>query len=158
MFNDKNHFTNHQPQETTIEVANRSSMTGLGVGTVCGSNLGAPLSLSGAPHVPDLKCNLVSLVQLAQNGYLLVFKENGCFEVTQGNEVALSGLIVDVLMELDLKLGKSAQILPSSYVAMADGTLLHRRLGNPGSHPFLKDFPGETPPAHCDPCVMAKHH
>lgn len=55
MFKDRKDFISNQPQETTIEVANGNSMTGLGVGTISGSHLGAPLSLSGALHVPELK-------------------------------------------------------------------------------------------------------
>lgn len=79
----------HQPQETLIEVANGKLMTGLGVGTVAGTHNGSPLSLSGALHVPKLKCNLVILVQLAQKGYSLTLRDQGRFEVTQNNEVVL---------------------------------------------------------------------
>lgn len=95
MFKDIKHFICHQPQETIIEVANGKSMTGLRVGTVSGSSLGAPLTLSGSLHVADLKCNLVSLVQLANKGFSLTFKENGQFEVTQDDEVALTGSIIN---------------------------------------------------------------
>ena len=94
-------------------------MTGLGVGTVTGSSLSAPLSLSGTLHVPELKCNLVSLVQLANKRCSLTFGENGKFEVTQGDKVALTGRVVDGFMELDLDLGKSNPIKPTAYVSAA---------------------------------------
>lgn len=133
-------------------------MMGLGLGTVSGSHHGSPLSLSGALYVPDLKCNLVSLVQLAKKGCSLTFKEDNCFGVSQNDEVALSGTIVDGLMELDLDLGKPTTSPPRSYLTAADATLLHRLLGHPGQRPFNKAFPNLDPPVHCDPCVMAKHH
>lgn len=66
-------------------------MNGHGVGTALGSHLGSPLTLSGVLHVPDLKFNLVSLGQLAQKGCSVTFKDNNHYEVTQNNEVALSG-------------------------------------------------------------------
>lgn len=107
MFKDCKTFTSHEPQETLVEVANGESLTGLGVRTVVGPHYGAPLSLSGALNVPQSKFNLVSLVQLAQKGCSLTFKDRGRFEVTQNDEGALSGTILDGLMELDLELGKS---------------------------------------------------
>ena len=78
--------------------------------------------------------------------------------MTQNDEVALSGTIVDGLMELDLELGKSTLLNPSTCLASTNGALLHSRLGHPGSRPFSKAFPGVTPPSHCDPCTMSKHH
>lgn len=55
MFKDKANSIAHSRQETKIKIANGASMTELGVGPVSGSHLGAPLSLSGTLHVPDLK-------------------------------------------------------------------------------------------------------
>lgn len=132
MFKDRSNFISHSPQSTKIEVANGDSMDGHGIGTVSGSHLGAPLTLSGALHVPDLKCNLVSLGQLAQKGCSLTFLDNSRFEVTQNDEVALSGSIVDGLMELDLDLGKSPSTNPIALAVVTDGVLLHSRLGHPG--------------------------
>lgn len=61
-------------------------------------------------------------------------------------------------MELDLELGKSDLNNAVKFVAVADGDLLHSRLGHPGPRPFAKVFPGCIPLAICDPCIMAKHH
>lgn len=60
-------------------------------------------------------------------------------------------------MEPDLDAGESS-INSYSLAAITDGTLLHSRLGHPGSHPFSKAFPGITPPMNCGPCIMAEHH
>lgn len=70
-------------------------MMGKGVGTVSGTSLGVPLSLSNTPHVPDLECNLVSLVQLAQKGCSLSFVDEGRIKMTQKDDVVLTGKIVD---------------------------------------------------------------
>lgn len=158
MFKDKKEFLTHQNQETTIEVANGAAMKGHGVGTVSGSHKRSPISLSGALHVPDLKCNLVSLVQLAQKGCLLIFKEDSWFEVNQDDEVVLSGNIVDVLRELDLELGKFNFNKTVSYTAVNNRTLLHSRRGHPGKIPFTKAFPGCFPPDICKLCILSKHH
>lgn len=152
MFKDKNHFSDSKLQETTIEVVNGETITGLGVGTV------SPLSFSGALHIPELKCNLFSLVQLAQKGCLLTFKDNGRFKVTQNDEAALSGIFFYGLMELDLDLGKSSLANPCAYAVVTDSVILHSRLGHPGCQPFLKAFPGHPPRTLCDPCIMSKHH
>ena len=89
MFRNKKDFVTHIPQETKIEVANGDSMMSKSVGTVSGKHLGSPLSLRNTLHVPDLQCNLVSLVQLAKKGCSLSFLDEGRFEVTQNNEVVL---------------------------------------------------------------------
>ena len=158
MFKDQKHFSDHNSQETTIEVANGETMTGQGICTVSASHKGAPLSFGNTLHVPDLKCNLVSLVQLAKNGCSLTFKDGGRFEVTQDDEIALSGTIVDGLMELDLELGTSSLPNPCAYTVVTDSVLLHSRLGHPGRLPFIKAFPNHSPPTLCDPCILSKHH
>lgn len=78
--------------------------------------------------------------------------------MTQNNDVALSGTIVDGLIELDLDLGKSKFFNPTTFSAASDGALLHSRLGHPGSQPLTRVFPGHSPPLYCDPCIMSKHH
>lgn len=61
-------------------------------------------------------------------------------------------------MELDLDLGKSTLIKPIDFNANTNGALFHSCLGHPGCRPFSKAFPGVTPPSHCDPCILSKHH
>lgn len=158
MFKDRKDFINHKAEKTKIEVANSDSMIGEGVGLVCGSHLGSPLSLSNSLLGPELKCNLVSLVQLAKKGCSLTFKDDNCFEVTQNNKVALTGQIVDGLMKLNLDLGKSPVLVPRSLAAVADGSLLHSRLGHPGQLPFYKVFPNHAPPSTCEPCILSKQN
>lgn len=154
----RNHFISHQPLETSIEVANGDTMIGHGVGVVAGSHQGSRLSLSDSLHVPDLKCNLVSLFKLAKKGCSLTFQDDGTFEVNQKDEVALTGKIIDGLMELNLDLGKSNLLKPTAYAVVTDSDFLHSRLGHPGRLPFSKAFPGLPAPSICDPCIMLKHH
>lgn len=147
MFKDRKSFVSHEPQETD----NGGSMLGKGVGTVSGLSLGAPLSLSDTLHVPDLKCNLVSLVQLAKKGCSLSFVDKGRFEVSQKDDVVLTGKIINGLMELDLDTGKSSSN-PCAMSAVTDSPLLHSRLGHPGGRLFSKAFPG-IPPLSSSGCI-----
>lgn len=157
MFKDQSSFAQYAPKPTLIEVANGDAIDGHGLGTVQVTHLGSPLSFCNALHVPALKTDLVSITELARKGCSIVFKEGGSFEVIQDTDVVLSGELVDGLMELDVKSGKSP--VPSTALAtQADGHLLHSRLGHPGPVPFSKVYPGTTAPPNCEPCVLAKHH
>lgn len=74
------------------------------------------------------------------------------------DETALSGNINKGIMELNLTLGKSTPSNPRALETSNDSTILHSRLGHPGSQPFLKIHPAVTPPDHCEPCILAKTH
>lgn len=158
MFKGRHHFANYSPGKTIIEVANGDTISGHGLGSVKATNLGSPLNFGNALHVPSLKTDLISIVELAKKGCLIVFKEKGDFEVVQDEDVVLSGSLVNSLMELNIELGGSLKHSPCVMVAVADGDLLHRRLGHPGPVPFSKLHPGVKPLTSCEPCVLAKHH
>lgn len=98
------------------------------------------------------------MVELAKKGCSIFFKDSGKFEVVQGSEVVLSGCLVDGLMELDVTIGGSPVSSHRSSTSLADGNLLHSRLGHPGPVPFSNIHPGIKPPHFCEPCVLAKHH
>lgn len=151
MFKDRSHFANYTPRGTAIEVANGDTINGQGVGMIKVTHRGSPLTFCNSLHVPSLKTDLVSMVELAKKGCLIEFKEDGKFEVVQGADVVLSGALVDGLMELDIELGGFLSSTPVAMTAKADGVLLHSRLGHPGPVPFSKHYPGIEPPQHCEP-------
>lgn len=76
---------------------NGDAIDGLGIVTVKEGN---PLTFCNTLHVPSLKTDLVSMVNLAKKGCSIVFKEDSKFDVVQDWDVALSRYIVDGLMEL----------------------------------------------------------
>lgn len=158
MFRKRNHFSSYAPTTTSIEVANGDTINGHGRGSVKASHRGSPLTFCNSLHVPSLKTDLISMVELAKKGCSIEFKDNGKFEVVQDSDVVLSGNLVDGLMELDIELGELITSAPHAMTAKADGTLLHSRLGHPGAVPFSKVHPNVTPPLLCDTCVLSKHH
>lgn len=158
MFKDRRHFATYTPRGTSIEVANGDTINGQGVGMIKATHRGESLTFCNSLHVPSLKTDLVSMVELAKKGCSIEFKNDGKFEVVQGSDVVLSGALVDGLMELDIELGGSLSSTQSAMSAKADGVLLHSRLGHPGPVPFSKLYPNVKPPQHCEPCILAKHH
>lgn len=119
---------------------------------------GEPLTFCNSLHVPSLKTDLVSMVELAKKGCSIVFKESGMFEVVQDSDVVLSGNLVEGLMQLDIELGSSPPQLLYAMPAQTDGHLLHSCLGNPGSQPFSVVHPGIEAPTACEPCILSNHH
>lgn len=158
MFKDQNSFVSYSPTKTLIEVANGDTIDGLGLGVVKAAHMGCPLSFGNSLHVPLLKTNLISMVELAKRGCSIIFKESGKFEVVQDSDVVLSGNLVDGLMELDVEIGESLIRCLRSNPTPADGLLLHSRLGHPGHRPFYKVHSGVPSPLSCEPCILSKHH
>lgn len=158
MIYDKKLFETYKDRNTTIEVAGGDSINGLGIGIVKGVHKGSRLTLSDCLHVPSLKSNLISMINLARKGCSIIFKDDGYFDVMLNSDVVLSGQLVNGVMELDLELGESASSTAVALTTHTDGTLHHRRLGHTGRRPFETVYPDKIHPSNCDPCVMAKHH
>lgn len=125
MFRDHKHFSNYAPTTTSIEVANDDTIAGHGLGYVQASHHGSPLTFCNSIHIPGLKKDLISMVELAKKGCSIEFKDNGKFEVVQDSDVVLSGNLVEGLMELDIELGQISTSAPHAMTAKADGSLLH---------------------------------
>lgn len=157
MFKDRSSFARYAPKSTLVKVADGDAVGSQGVGTVEVTHLGSPLTFCKALHVPSLKTDLVSMTELADKGCSIVFKEGGLFEVIQDTDVVFSGELVDGLMELDVKPGKSPP-LSTALVTQADSYLLHSRLQYPVPVPFSKAHPGFTASSNCKPCILAKHN
>lgn len=155
---DRSKFTNYRPAHTEVKVANGSSVYGVGIGTITGVHKGERVSISNCLHVPALKANLVSMGELAKKGCSITFGDNGAFNVMQDSSVALTGSLSGGVMELDLDLGESQTHFAGSASNVANGHLLHRRLGHPGPVPFHKIFPGVELPHSCEPCILSKTH
>lgn len=75
MFKNRGSFAQYSPQKTSIEVANGDTIDGHGLGVVKASHLGSPLSFGNSLHVPSLKTDLISMVELAKKGCSIIFKE-----------------------------------------------------------------------------------
>lgn len=158
MFQKQAVFAGYSPRKTIVKVANGDSIDGLGVGSVKATHRGSTLTFVNALHVPSIKMDLISMVELAIKGCSIVFKEDGKFEVLQDSDTVLSGNIVDGLMELDIEIGKYPSQIVTAHTTCTDGAILHSRLGHPGPVPYSKVHPNASPPDSCDACILAKHH
>lgn len=78
---------------------------GNGIGLVNGNHKGTSLSFLECLHVPSLRSNLLSMINLAKKGCSIIFKDHEYFEVMQDNDVVLSGHLVNGFMESDITLG-----------------------------------------------------
>lgn len=146
MINHRSLFNTYQPQIMEISVANGQVIKSAGISSVKGIHQGEYLTLNNCLHVPDLKLNLVGMGDLAAKGCAIQFKDNGKFEVTHNNELALSGSLAGGVMELDLDLGQSMAHTALSTKDITNGHLLHSRLGHPRKTPLAKVIPGVSPP------------
>lgn len=146
MIHNKSVFADYRIRHTTIEVAGGDSINGVGIGCVKGIHKGSNLFFSDCLHLPTLKSDLISMINLAKNGCSIVFKDSGFFKVMQDQDIILSGNLVNGVMELDLVLGKSNIPKDSAMTTQPNGILLHRRLGHTGRRPFEKVFPNTSYP------------
>lgn len=150
MVRSKDLFTNMEPDNTIIKVANNQIVTSQGIGQIklTINNQVSPLLLSNVLYVPNLSNNLISISKLVQKDYSVEFNDKGCSIYnngqTTGNPIAcvecvngLYKLCVCVGVNINKPSPKEhslfldSQESPSVAVAAnLPAQLWHRRLGH----------------------------
>ena len=113
-------------------------------------------------HVPDLSCNLVSVIKVSEKGKVTEFNESGCrLKKSDGIVVALATRHGSLYL-LD------CQSLEQAYVAGLNEDLWHRRYGHLGNdslrqlavEQLVDGFKFDTLKkiSFCDACTEGKHH
>ncbi|MBW0477623.1 hypothetical protein O181_017338 [Austropuccinia psidii MF-1] len=124
-----------------------SSLKVVGVGKaslLCNSK---PLNLDDCLYVPDLNCNLISLLALFKEKLTINHSENS-FSIESNNSTLLSRKIINQLMNIDY-------ILPKAHLTTYDKNLRHQRLGHPGIA-VLKHLGFPTRDTICTICELNK--
>ncbi|KAK4254159.1 hypothetical protein QN277_020331 [Acacia crassicarpa] len=165
MTDDKTLFTSYTPitKGMTVRIADDSESVVTGIGTV---KVSPELSLHSVLHVPKLKCNLLSVSQLA--------KEERCrvnfFATCCSFQDLLTGTTIGSAKELDglyyLGETESPKIQSCNKVSLPRSDnleLWHKRLGHPNFNYMSQLFPSlisnqNASVFHCDSCEKAKHH
>ncbi|MBW0533981.1 hypothetical protein O181_073696 [Austropuccinia psidii MF-1] len=125
MFNSLKPFVN-TPKATSIHVAtgdSNSKLSAVGIGTVKILNHNNTLTLKECLYVPNLKCNLISLLELFKEQLTVNFKEN-VFSLNSNGKVIMQGKIIKKLMVINYTILKT---LLSNQI----NNLWHNRLGHP---------------------------
>ncbi|MBW0536449.1 hypothetical protein O181_076164 [Austropuccinia psidii MF-1] len=102
-----------------------SSLRTKGVGTVtisCNNHL---FTLNNCLFVPNLNCNLISLLKLF-NGKLLINRTNNQFTLESNNNIIISGKIQNNLMKVDYQ-------IPKLFSTKLVDNCWHLRLGHPSN-------------------------
>ncbi|MBW0481735.1 hypothetical protein O181_021450 [Austropuccinia psidii MF-1] len=152
MFNSTKFFTG-QIKPISSEVGtgdSQSNLKALGIGEVqlrCDEKI---LKLENCLFVPNLKCNLVSMLELFKNR-LIVHRRNNTFSLIANGKTLLNGEITNWLMNIKYD-------LPTTFLTIADGTLpWHSRLGHPGPA-VLKSLGLSNTETLCLICETNKSH
>ncbi|MBW0488360.1 hypothetical protein O181_028075 [Austropuccinia psidii MF-1] len=126
-----------------------SQLSAKGIGSVSIIVNNKPLSFLECLYVPNLKCNLISLLQLCGD-QITITRDSDTFNLTTNEKTFLHGQIINNLMKAEFTQLKS---LVSTVV---DG-LWHKRLGHPGKAPVCAiGLPSHNLPCHT--CDLNKIH
>lgn len=71
----------NKKQNTTMEVVGKESLDGVGIGGNKGLHKGSHLSFSDFLHFSSLRSRMISMINLVQKGFSIVFKGNRHLEV-----------------------------------------------------------------------------
>ncbi|MBW0565799.1 hypothetical protein O181_105514 [Austropuccinia psidii MF-1] len=151
MFNSQKLFLSlSDPTNIPVMTGNtNSSLKAGGVGKVsllCDSR---PLELDDCLYVPNLNCNLISLLALFKNK-LTINRSNNMFPIELNNFTLLSGRIINQLMHVN-------HTLPKAHLTVTSNNLWSQRLRHPGPA-FLKKLGLPTNNAMCTVCELNKAH
>ncbi|MBW0571154.1 hypothetical protein O181_110869, partial [Austropuccinia psidii MF-1] len=145
-------FFSDQPRSINSKVAtgdSQSQLLEIGIGKVtlkCDNKI---LKLENCLLVPNLKCNLISMLELF-NKQLTVHRQNNVFSLVSNNEVLLTGEIVNRLMYIKYN-------IPSTLLTVLEKHPWHNRLGHPGSA-VLKSLGLPNKETSCLICETNKAH
>ncbi|MBW0546139.1 hypothetical protein O181_085854 [Austropuccinia psidii MF-1] len=151
MFNSQKFFLSLS-DPTNIRVTTgdtNSSLKAVGVGKVSLMCDSRPLELDDCLYVPNLKCNLISLLALFKNK-LTINRSNNMFSMELNNFTLLSGRIINQLMHVNYT-------IPKVHLTVTRNNLWHQRLGHPGPA-VLKKLGLPTNDAMCTVCKLKKAH
>ncbi|MBW0505652.1 hypothetical protein O181_045367 [Austropuccinia psidii MF-1] len=151
MFNSLKPFVN-TPKGTSIHMATgdaNSKLSEVGIGSVKILNHNNTLTLKECLYVPNLKCNLISLLELFKE-QLTVNRKDNFFSLNSNGKVIMHSKIINKLMVINYT-------IPKTLLTNQINNLWHDRLGNPRDS-VLKQLGLPTPQDNCLVCKTDKAH
>ena len=175
---DRSIFSSYQTldQFRSIEIANGSNISVVGIGTVMLRNDSVVpaewITIKNVLHAPRLAGNLLSVAQLEDRGIGIASCPNGINLVQEGNVIATAKRVGSSYI-LALSSRADSTRTDSAYAANAksdtDWQLVHRRFGHAGPHHYKRlhevtdGLSGpvdiDTKPSveePCEPCIVGK--
>jgi hypothetical protein len=155
MCNNKSLFTNIEPYNTTITIANNTSMSATGRGEVkLITQNGTSFSLINVLYVPKLASNLLSVSCATRHPKMQFNFGNGECRIMFGNSLLAVAQQHDSLLVLET-------IRPAAHVSKSIDTLTwHKRLGHLNQEYLAKTSihakPGDMGTFSCDTCLKNK--
>ncbi|MBW0490531.1 hypothetical protein O181_030246 [Austropuccinia psidii MF-1] len=151
MFHSKEVFTSLS-ETSSIHILTgdpTSQLSAKGIGSILIIVNNKPLNLLECLYVPELKCNLISLLQLCGN-QITISRNSDIFDLTTSEKTSLRGKTINNLMKLEFT-------QPKSLVTTVVDDLWHKRLGHPGKVPVCAmRLPSHNLPCHT--CDLNKIH
>ena len=165
MTDDKRLFLSYAPvaNKLTVKIADDSDAVVAGIGIV---KVSATLTLNSVLHVPNLKCNLLSVSKLTKDEHCQAnfFADHCSFQDLLTGMMIGSASESNGLYYLDGDLSKNSRYgNKMSLSRTSELELWHQRLGHPNFNYMSKMFPSicsnkDVPFLSCDSCAKAKHH
>ncbi|MBW0502615.1 hypothetical protein O181_042330, partial [Austropuccinia psidii MF-1] len=151
MFNDKNLFLSFS-EISPMKVStgdSPSTLVAIGLGTVKLICQEKPFTLENCLFVPDLNCNLVSLLQLFDKK-LVINQCRNHFTLESNGATIVRGSIVNNLMKVRYSIAQA-------LLSQASANHWHQRLGHPGPA-VLRSMGLPTDFINCQTCDFNKAH
>jgi hypothetical protein len=155
MCNNKNLFTNLEPYNTTITIANNTSMAAIGRGEIkLTTHNGTTFSLINVLYVPKLASNLLSVCCATKNPKMRFNFKNGECQIIYDDTLLATAKQIDSLLVLET-------ISNYAYSSKSIPTLTwHKRLGHLNneymSRNHLEPLIGSTSDFTCETCLKNK--
>ena len=123
-----------------------------------------PIHIQNVWYVPDLACNLLSVVQLSEKGYSVRFSHSGCQIADTDGSVIAESQRVGNLWRLNASIIPSPKGQALAALYTVDLQLWHKRLGHVNTESvkilnarkLLQNVSSSQ--AVCSPCVKGKQH
>ncbi|MBW0538010.1 hypothetical protein O181_077725 [Austropuccinia psidii MF-1] len=149
MFNSESFFSsiNKTPPMKVSTGDSESSLRAKGVGTVTISCNNHFITLSNCLFVPNLNCNLISLLELFK-GKLTINCINDQFTLESNNDITISGKIQNNLMKIEYQ-------IPKSFATRFLDNRWHLRVGHP-SNQVIKSMGLPHSDSPCKSCDLNK--
>ena len=158
---------------STVKLGDGRTVEAMGEGTVkvsvyCDDGNLHTLSMKNVFHVPELSCNLMSVRQITDRGFLITFKNDRCQIKSVGGVIVGGGIKRGNLYIMEGRSETPEVLGEANVVTVSDRDLWHRRLCHIGDAALdelasdkkvtgvnLEDSELRT---FCDSCAMGKQH
>jgi len=174
MYRDEENFVEYNSTIGKVNLANKASIGIEGKGSVCvTANLDDSIkqvNINNTLHVPELKCNLLSVGKICDKGFKVLFEADGAAIIDKDKKIALkadqNASELYYLRTTPIENNANAEWNNETTVKLSTAEVWHRKMGHLNYRDLIKcsrvnamlgmqisDHPNET---DCEVCARAK--